>query len=286
MARARNIKPGFFVNDDLSDCDPLARILFIGLWTLADCEGRLKDRPRQIKAQILPYDNCDADDLLINLEQSGFIQRYLVQGQPVMQVLNFLKHQNPHKNEREKGSSLKGYGDRDKEPDKKQQDEGESRENQINPDKDGTSHADPLLLNPDSLDPLTESPSTEGGLPVTTMPSKLDDVKRILDHLITVSGKGFKHVESNYTPIKARMKEGHSVTDILAVIDMKDRDWPVGDPFRQYLRPETLFGAKKFNGYVGELGVETPEQERNRKLEEWASSTTPQGDVIEGEVMQ
>ena len=123
-------------------------------------------------------------------------------------------------------------------------------------------------------------------LEVETMPSKLDDVKKILDHLIAVSGKGFKHVESNYTPIKARLKECHSVADIIAVIDLKDRDWPIGDPFRQYLRPETLFGAKKFNGYVGELGVETPEQANAKKLEEWASGTTPQDDVIEGEVMQ
>ena len=36
MARARNIKPGFFTNDVLADCDPLARLLFAGLWTVAD----------------------------------------------------------------------------------------------------------------------------------------------------------------------------------------------------------------------------------------------------------
>lgn len=34
--RARNIKPGFFSNDLLPECEPLARLLFIGLWCMAD----------------------------------------------------------------------------------------------------------------------------------------------------------------------------------------------------------------------------------------------------------
>ena len=41
MARARNIKPGFFRNADLAELTFEARLLFIGLWTLADSEGRL-----------------------------------------------------------------------------------------------------------------------------------------------------------------------------------------------------------------------------------------------------
>ena len=46
MARARNIKPGFFRNADLVEMPIEARLLFIGLWTLADRSGRLEDRPR------------------------------------------------------------------------------------------------------------------------------------------------------------------------------------------------------------------------------------------------
>lgn len=120
----------------------------------------------------------------------------------------------------------------------------------------------------------------------TTMPSKLDDVRVILDHLVAVSGKKFKHVDSNHGPIKARLREGHSVADIIAVIDLKNRDWPPGHKQRQYLRPETLFRASKFNSYVGEIGVETPEQMRERQLEEWASGGSQQNDTIEGEVVR
>src|SRR5690606_18884403 len=96
MARARNIKPSFFANDDLADIHPLGRLLFIGLWTLADREGRLEDRPRRIKAEVLPYDDCDVDGLLDDLQKHGFIQRYEVGGERFIQVVNFKKHQNPH----------------------------------------------------------------------------------------------------------------------------------------------------------------------------------------------
>lgn len=153
MARSRNIKPAFFTNDELADCDPLARLLFIGLWCLADSEGRLTGKLRRIKAQILPYDNCDISSLMINLEQSGFIQTYTVQGQPVIQVVNFTRHQNPHKNEREKGSAFLEYSERDKKHDKKHIDTNKSRIIENNLDKDGTTPEDSLLLIPDSLNP-------------------------------------------------------------------------------------------------------------------------------------
>lgn len=101
MARARNIKPAFFMNDDLADISPLGRLLFIGLWTIADREGRLEDRPRRIKAEVLPYDDCDVDSLLDDLQEHDFIIRYEVDGERYVQVTNFVKHQNPHVRETE-----------------------------------------------------------------------------------------------------------------------------------------------------------------------------------------
>ncbi|MBK7082330.1 MAG: hypothetical protein IPH55_16930 [Betaproteobacteria bacterium] len=96
MARARNLKPSFFTNDKLAELDPLGRLLFAGLWTIADREGRLEDRPKRIKAEILPYDDADADRLLLDLQAAGFIMRYSVNGGRFIQVLAFTKHQNPH----------------------------------------------------------------------------------------------------------------------------------------------------------------------------------------------
>lgn len=99
MARARNIKPGFFANEDLAECDPLARLLFAGLWCLADREGRLEDRPKRIRAELLPYDSCDADELLNQLQAKGFILRYSHGEGRFIQVLKFDSHQNPHMKE-------------------------------------------------------------------------------------------------------------------------------------------------------------------------------------------
>lgn len=164
MARSRNIKPAFFQNDILGELEPLARLLFIGMWTLADFKGCLGNRPKKLKAQILPYDNCDVGKLTTNLEQSGFIAIYSVEDQSYIKILNFSRHQNPHKNEREAGSDIpdfteelqtKGLHDiainRDK--------DGTNR------DKDGTARADSLFLIPSSLIPDSLSP-----LPATPVP--------------------------------------------------------------------------------------------------------------------
>lgn len=102
MARSRNIKPGFFSNEYLGELDPMARLLFAGLWCIADREGRLEDRPKKIKIEVLPYDDSDVDKLLDDLMNADehFIIRYEVEGNKYIQISNFKRHQNPHKNEK------------------------------------------------------------------------------------------------------------------------------------------------------------------------------------------
>ena len=97
--RSRNIKPGFFRNDVLAELNPLTRILFAGLWCVADRDGRLEDRPKRIKADVLPYDECDVDAMLDTLADAGFIERYTIENVDYIAILAFSNHQNPHKNE-------------------------------------------------------------------------------------------------------------------------------------------------------------------------------------------
>lgn len=151
MARARNIKPGFFANENLAECDPLARIMFAGLWCLADREGRLEDRPKRIRAELLPYDACDADDLLGQLQEHGFVLRYELGGQRYIQVLNFCKHQNPHVKEAK--STIPAPAGNEPAPDE------HSASTVHAPDEHQKSPADSLI--PDSLIP--ESPLTPQG---------------------------------------------------------------------------------------------------------------------------
>ena len=94
--RARSIKPSFFQNEDLSELSAETRLLFIGLWCIADREGRLEDRPKRIKIQVFPCDSVEVDLLLQDLEDREFILRYKTCGRSYIQVINFLKHQSPH----------------------------------------------------------------------------------------------------------------------------------------------------------------------------------------------
>lgn len=100
MARARNIKPGFFKNEVLAELPFEARLLFIGLWTLADREGRLEDRPKRIKAELFPFDGFDVDSMLSRLQSDQFLTRYTVDGARFIQIENFVKHQDPHYKEK------------------------------------------------------------------------------------------------------------------------------------------------------------------------------------------
>lgn len=97
--RARNIKPTFFQNELLTEIDFAGRLLFIGLWTLADREGRLEDRPKRIKMQLFAMDPVDVDQHLRELAELGFIERYQRDGCEYIQIVNFKKHQRPHSNE-------------------------------------------------------------------------------------------------------------------------------------------------------------------------------------------
>lgn len=150
------MKPGFFTNDVLAEVPPLGRLLFQGLWCLADRAGRLEDRPKKIKAEVLPYDDCDVDALLHALAERGFILRYKHGRAAYIQILAFSKHQNPHC----------------KEPDSIIPAPGEHSTIQVlntisAPDKPDSGPADSLLLIPDSGFPIPDP-----GLLIPDSPSK------------------------------------------------------------------------------------------------------------------
>ncbi|MDU9138591.1 hypothetical protein ACVWO3_24520 [Klebsiella pneumoniae] len=177
MARSRNIKPGFFTNDELAECHPLGRLLFAGLWTIADKEGRLDDRPKKIKAMLLPFDEADCDALLQQLNDHKFIIRYRVNGECYIQISNWKKHQNPHC--KEAASEIPAPIENDKstgqeqckedaEEGKKNSESPQDVENKGAPEMHGTSMvqesvenslnpADSLNLIPDSLNPDPDS---------------------------------------------------------------------------------------------------------------------------------
>ena len=149
MARARNIKPAFFLNDDLAELPPLTRLLFIGLWCIADRDGYLEDKPKKIKAEVLPYDNCDIDKMLNELN-GNFIKRYSVNEKKYIYIKNFAKHQNPHIKEKPSDiPRISGVL------------ESHDTSTILAPNLHDTSPADSLNLIPDSLKPQQLIPENQ-----------------------------------------------------------------------------------------------------------------------------
>jgi hypothetical protein len=103
MARTRSIKPSFFKNEFLAECEPMARLLFVGLWTLADSQGRMEFRPLRIKAELFPYENCDILGLLKQLADRGFVRAYESGDIKVLEIPTFGEHQRCHPDERDEG---------------------------------------------------------------------------------------------------------------------------------------------------------------------------------------
>jgi hypothetical protein len=106
--RARIIKPGFFADQELARLPIGARLLFVGLWCLADREGRLQDSARMIGGCVFPHDDDSIDEQvrlwLELLAEGGWILRYQVGTSKYIQVVNFRKHQSP--NIREAASTI------------------------------------------------------------------------------------------------------------------------------------------------------------------------------------
>lgn len=100
MPRARLLKPEFFRSEDVGSLPPMARLLFAGLWTISDRDGRMLDRPRRIAADLFPYDeDPQVDENLFLLAERGLIVRYLADGKRCIQISSFAKHQTPHHKE-------------------------------------------------------------------------------------------------------------------------------------------------------------------------------------------
>ena len=168
MARARNIKPGFYKNEDLAECSVWARYIFPGLWMLADREGRLEDRPKRIKGDLLPYDGQDVEPLLAELaarkDAQGipFIIRYQNSEGRFIQISKFLVHQSPHYSEKQ--SIIKPPEFQESEPDEAATTPRKPPEYSEKPPviKRGSQPPDSLI--PDSLNPsslIADSPNPE-----------------------------------------------------------------------------------------------------------------------------
>ena len=94
MARIRTIKPEFFSHELLASKSAHARLLAIGLLTMADCKGRLRWVPMQVHAQVFPWEaSVKIEVLLGELIDAEYVVHYEVDGKQYVEICNFIKHQ-------------------------------------------------------------------------------------------------------------------------------------------------------------------------------------------------
>lgn len=96
MARIRTIKPEFWSSEQIAECSPNARLLFIGMWNFCDDAGRCKCSPNEVRMRIYPGDRCGTDavsEWINELVTNDLIQIYEVDGQLIIQVIQWDKHQ-------------------------------------------------------------------------------------------------------------------------------------------------------------------------------------------------
>lgn len=116
------------------------------------------------------------------------------------------------------------------------------------------------LIRSNCTDVLTEN-TTENttdiknpSCPVAAQPDPevliTDNAILVLTHLNQVSGSRYQKSKTSLENIRARLREGYSVHDLTLVIDLKHEHWNGNDAQYQYMRPETLFGPKKFESYL------------------------------------
>lgn len=84
-------------------------------------------------------------------------------------------------------------------------------------------------------------------------------VLHFLNVLLTPEGEiekkknvGFREVDSNLIPIISRLKSGATVSDCMGVIKTKIDEWINNAEMCKFIRPITLFGKQKFEGYLVE----------------------------------
>lgn len=83
MARIRSIKPEFWSSEQVMECSPIARLLFLGMLNFADDHGRIPFAPKTLKAQVFPADEISSDTIrgmIDELSSNGLMRQYIVDG--------------------------------------------------------------------------------------------------------------------------------------------------------------------------------------------------------------
>jgi len=264
MARIRTTKPEFWSSEQIMELSPLARLAFIGLWNFCDDGGVHPASAKTLKAEIFPSDDIKPDAVLglINeLIEQRLIKEFTADGKKYWSVTGWKKHQRIDRPSYRYPSpppsgSIDGV-------------RGKPSPHQQIAIDEGSSNIPGMLIEPSpaewkgvegNLNALSGKPDA-----VPTKPRKqtyATEASEILAYLNKVVGSKFQPLPANLNLIASRLREGATVACAKAVVDRQHREWANDPKMRKYLRPETLFNATKFAGYIGQVDAMLPEPDK------------------------
>lgn len=96
MARRRMIDPNFWQSEDVAKLNIRQRLLFVGLFSNADDEGKLRGNPAFVRSLIFPYEDIsisDIEDDLNIIEKVASLSQYEVEGNKYIKLINWTKFQ-------------------------------------------------------------------------------------------------------------------------------------------------------------------------------------------------
>jgi uncharacterized phage protein (TIGR02220 family) len=278
MSRIRTIKPEFWTSEQVVDCSPTARLLFIGMWNFCDDQGIHPASTKRLKMEIFPADSFTLDDIATwvdELLRHGLIRQYTVmqdeKAHAYWQVTGWFhqKIEKPHKRypalpvnaqfDDPSTISRRTVDDpsttNQRAVDDHSPPEGKGREGSINlltEDMSGSS-PDP---GPPAKKSTPEKPKPPNGH------HYLKDAEDVLKYLNDATERNFQlrnpngKLTSNADLVVNRLKEGYTRLQLCEVVFYKAREWGGDDKMNQYLRPDTLFAKRNFEKYLGAIPPE------------------------------
>lgn len=95
MARIRTVKPEFWTSEQVVECSPHARLLFIGLWNFCDDGGVHAASVSRLRMEVFPGDDFTLEQVkgwIKELLRVGLLEEYDVNGTVYWRVTGW-KHQ-------------------------------------------------------------------------------------------------------------------------------------------------------------------------------------------------
>ena len=93
MARKRMIDPEFWLDEDITKLDYVARLFYIGTWNFSDDYAVIENSPKKLKAQIFPYDEVDVVPIIESLVKMKKYIPFEADEKKYLFIKNFLKYQ-------------------------------------------------------------------------------------------------------------------------------------------------------------------------------------------------